>query len=291
MGSSGGSGGTTTSSGGTHIIRYADYIESAHRSFLSDTRAARRSATSGNPYRNFNDVRVDEGFFGAGYSLASFPALYDIYGKFAAGMDIEALWQQILKSTTSPGEVNALVTAESALLQDEVDSTILPKFMTGMRDLNACMSSTFVIGKALLLDGKQKQVAKYSAELRYKLVILAQDRWKAHLAWNMQVVGTYGQVIQSYFGVKEGITRLNFELHARRVAWPMEMLDHERANLGALQGATKSTTSTQGSSGEGGSKTGGVVGGAVSGAAAGYMVGGPWGAAIGGVLGGLASLL
>lgn len=292
MGSSGGSsGGTTTSGGGTHIIRYADYIESAHQRFLNDTYSARRSATSGNPYRDFSNVRVDEGFFGAGHIIASFPALYDIYGKFAAGMDIEALWRQVLRESTNVGEVNQLVSAESALLQDELDSVVMPKFLAGMRDLNACMSSTFVIGRGLLLDSKQKNVAKFSAELKYKLVVMAQDRWKAHLMWNMEVINTYAKVIGLYFDAKDSVTRLNFEMHARRVAWPMEMLDHERANLGALQGATKSTsTYTSGAAG-GPSRGAGMVGGAISGAAAGYMVGGPWGAAVGGVLGGLASLL
>lgn len=281
MGSSGGGGGS--SGGGTYTMRYASYIEDRHKVFLDDTYVYRKSVISDNPYADFTLVPVDAGFFGTGYILASFPSLFDLYGKFVAGLDIDALWEELLESSTeSPAAAN-LVRAESALLDDELDTSILPKFMTGMRDLNATMSSTFIVGKALLLDTKQKVVSKFSAELKWKLVGVAQDRYKAHLAWNMEVVNSYSNLFKTYFGVKDGITRLNYDLKAKDSLWPLTVMDYERANLGALQGAMKQ------SSGES-SSGGNILGGALSGAAAGGMVAGPWGALGGAMLGGVASL-
>lgn len=278
MGSSGGGG----SGGGTYTMRYASYIEDRHKVFLNDTYTYRRSVISDNPYNDFTAVPVDAGFFGTGYILASFPSLFDLYGKFVAGLDIDALWEELLESSTeSPAAAN-LVRAERALLDDELDTSLLPKFMTGMRDLNATMSSTFIVGKALLLDTKQKTVAKFSAELKWKLVGVAQDRYKAHLAWNMEVVNSYSNLFKTYFAIKEGITRLNYDLEAKDSLWPLTVMDYERANLGALQGAMKQE------SGESGK--GSFLGGALSGAAAGGMIAGPWGALGGAVLGGVASL-
>lgn len=284
MGSSGGGGG---GGGGdtTNTIRYAPYIENAHSRFLNDTYSYRVATINNNAYASFSTIPVDEGFFGTGYILASFPALFDIYGKFVAGLDIEALWAEVMDSTTESPQANELVRAESALLNEELESSILPKFYTGMRDLNAVMSSTFVVGKALLYDTKQKLVEKFSAELKWKLVAVAQDRWKAHLAWNTEAVTTYAKLFDLYFSAKTNVTRMNYELLAKKSLWPMEVLDYERANLGALQGAMKQTQDKGG-----GSSGSSILGGALSGAAAGGMIGGPWGAAVGGVLGGIAGL-
>lgn len=283
MGSSGGS-----SSGGdsTTTIRYAPYIESRHQVFLTDTYTYRQSVISNNPYTNYADIPVDAGFFGAGYVLASFPALFDIYGKFVAGVDIDALWDELLAEAAGSSAADAFVTAESTLLDDELDSSILPKFMTGMRDLNATMSSTFINGKALLIDTKQKQVARFSAELKWKLLGVAQERYKAHLAWNMEVVNQYSNLFKTYFSIKEPIVRTNYDFAVKNALWPLDVLDYERANLGALQAASKATTNTS----SGGSSMTSVIGGVAGGAAMGGMVAGPWGAAVGGVLGGVASL-
>lgn len=281
MGSSGGGG----SGGGTYTMRYASYIESRHQTFLADTQTYRRSVINDNPYEGFTDIPVDAGFFGTGYLLASFPSLFDMYGKFVAGMDVDALWEEILDSTVDSPAAASMVTAESALLDDELDSTILPKYMTGMRDMNATMSSTFINGKALLYDAKQKQVAKFSSELKWKLVGVAQERYKTHLAWNQSVVESYSNLFKTYFGVKDGITRLNYDIRSKDSLWPLTVMDYERANLGALQGAMKQSTDKD--SGGGGS----FLGGALSGAAAGGMMGlGPMGMLGGAVLGGVASL-
>lgn len=282
MGSSGGGG---SSSGGTYTMRYAGYIEARHKVFLNDTYAHRKAIISDNPYDGFTDVPVDAGFFGTGYLLASFPAMFDVYGKFVAGLDIDALWEEILESTTESPAAKALVTAESALLNEELEETVLPKFMTGMRDMNATMSSTFINGKALLYGSKQKQLAKFSSELKWKLVGVAQDRYKAHLAWNQSVASSYADLFKTYFGVKDGITRLNYDIKSKDSLWPLTVLDYERANLGALQGAMKQSTDKD--SGGGGS----FLGGALSGAAAGGMMGfGPVGMVAGAALGGVASL-
>ena len=124
-----GSGGSSGSGGGTYTMRYASYVEDRHKVFLDDTYAYRKSVIENNPYDEFTEVPIDEGFFGVGYLLSSFPALFDVYGKFVAGLDIDALWEEILASTTESPAASALVTAESALLDEELEEAVLDPFL------------------------------------------------------------------------------------------------------------------------------------------------------------------
>ena len=277
----------SSSAGGESTIRYAEYIEVKHQEFLDKTVELRDVALGNNPFSGFSTVPVDVAFFGAGYTIASFPSLYDMYGKFMAGLNIEAVWTELFEDTVNGPQVGNLVQTESAILQDELDSQVLPKFLAGMRDINAVVSSSFVIGKALLMETKEKQIAKYSAELRYRLIPIAEDRYKAHLAWNNSVIDTYMNIMKHFFTIKQALTSFNQDIESKEALWDLDVLDYERANLGALQGAIKTSTKNSRDSGSG------ILGGALSGMAAGGMMSGgnPMGMLAGGLLGGLSSLL
>lgn len=250
-------------------IRYAPYIEARHSDFLLSVYSARIGAISNSPFANYTDIEVDNAFFGAGYTISSFPSLYDMYGKFMAGLDIEALWTQEYNDTIDSSVVNDLIAAEGALIDDEIETTSIPRLQTGMRDLNSVMSSSFVVGKSLIEDTRTKMVAKFSADLKYRLIPVAQSRWQTHLDWNKQVVSIYAEVMKLYFSAKTDIDEVNYAMAAKNILWPFTVLDFERAALGALQGATNSKTDVAGAS-----TASRVLSGALSGAAMGAMVGG-----------------
>lgn len=281
-GGSGGGGGDTTTT-----IRYAPYVEAAHRSFLTNLVRLDAEAVNNNPYDDYTEIPVDVGFFSSGYTLANYPSLYDMYGKFIAGLNIEALWTELFESTVNGPEADNLIRTEGAILTDNLDTNILPRFMVGMRDINAVNSSTFIIGKALLEDTQQKEIAKFSAALKYKLIGVAQNRYNIHLKWNSGVIDSYLNVMKHYFTIRQSYTTLSYEMYDSQMRWPLEMLDYERAGLGALQGAMKTNTSGKGGASQGDK----ILGGALSGAVAGFEVDGPVGAVVGGILGGLAGLL
>lgn len=292
MGKSGGGGG---GGGGdyTTTVRYAPYVETKHSAFLDAVDAARIAAiAAGSPYTTYTEPELEDAFFGAGYTLASFPTLYDMFGKFMAGLDIEVLWEQIFGDTVNNPEVGTLVAAEGAMLDDDIELNLLPRFQTGMRDMNAVMTSSFVVGKAIIEDARVKSINKFSAELRYKLIPVAHERWAAHLNWNNGVLKMYAELLKFYYAAKHDVDEQSFSMKARTALWPFTVLEYERAALGAMQGAT-----TMNKDVAGGSTAQNVIGGALGGAAAGALigaeigaVGGPMGAAIGGVLGGLAGL-
>lgn len=264
-------------------VRYAPYIEDKHIAFLNEIVARRTAAIDSSPYTGVATVASDDGFFGVGFTLASFPSLYDMYGKFMAGLDVEVLYSQIYGDLMEGPVTHALVSSESAFLSDELESDTLPRFETGMRDLNAVMSSTFIIGKALLEDTRQKAVAKYSAGLQYALLPVASQRWQAHLEWNKGVVLTYSEMMKLYFTAKMDVDTHNQEVVTKHRLWPFTVLDYERVAIAALQGATKSTSHVAGASG-----VGRALSGALGGAAMGAMATPAFpvsGAAVGGLLG------
>lgn len=276
MSSGGGGGGKTE-------IRYASYIEENHKSFLDKVAEYRVATTDNSPYAGYVDLEVDDAFFGLGYTISSFPSLYDMYGKFMAGLDIENLYNQTLEDTTNSTVVNDLVAAEGALLDDDININSIPRMQVGMRDINSVMSSSYVIAKALIEDTRTKAISKFSAELKYRLLPMAQDRWSRHLEWNRGVVTTYMEVMKLYYVAKTDVDGAHYEYAEKNALWPFTVLDYERGAIGALQGAqTSKSTPIRGSF------LSRLFGGMASGAAAGGMFGMP---VIGGLAGGLGAIL
>jgi len=73
MGGGGGGGDQKTE------VRYADYVEKAHKDFLNVMKSKRNAVIDDSPYTGFTDISYEVGFFGAGYTIASFPSLYDMH--------------------------------------------------------------------------------------------------------------------------------------------------------------------------------------------------------------------
>lgn len=270
------------SGGGDQEIetRYAPYIEDKHQAFLNEVASYRAALTDDSPFDGYTDIVIEAAFFGTGYTIASFPSMYDMYGKFMAGLDIDILFSQVFEDTVNAPEVNDLVAAEADLLDDDIDANVLPRFQVGMRDINSVMASTFVTGKAMIEDAREKALSKFSAELKYRLIPVAADRWKTHLTWNQSVIMTYAEIMKLYYSAKMDVDGFNYEMAAKDKLWPFTVLDYERAALGALQGARNTNSEVAGTS-----KTARAISGALSGAAMGGMIAGASEGAIGGVFG------
>lgn len=284
-GSSGGSG------SGKTTVRYAKYIEEKHKAYLDLVVTKRNIALADNPFTGYTDIEVDDWFFGVGESISSFPALFDLYNDKMYGVDPGELWTETLEDLTGAGPVQDLIDAEAALMQDDIDTNSIPRLQTGLRDTNSVMSSSYQVSKAIVEDARLKALAKFSAQIKYDMIPVAQSIWQVKLQWNQQLVNTYAELMKFYYSAKTDIDEINYSMEAKRVLWPFTILDYERTALGALQGAMTQKTDVAGAS-----TAKRVLSGAMSGAAAGAMVGakvggevgGTWGAGIGAVLGGVA---
>lgn len=262
-------------------VRYAKYIEKSHERLLDREEEKIEDLIDQSPFVDYEDFDIDLGFFGLGYVLASFPSLYDMYGKFMAGLDIEYLFNQTFTDTTDGVIVHNLISEQASQLSYDMENEVIPRYEIGMRDINAVMSGTFVIGRGMLETKRIQELNKFGAELRYKMIPVSVERWKTHLEWNKDVAKTYAQMLQLYIKAYLDVDSYNYEMHAKDLLWPFTLYEYHRSAIGAVGGGG-GVTGVAGSEPSTGGK---MLGGAMVGAAGGFQVGGPWGAAIGGVLG------
>lgn len=279
-------------------IRYAPYLESAHKEHLDKVTTAidavmtENLPNQTNPYGGYTPFNLSAGFFGkvegdpeVTYELDSFPSLFDMFGKFMGGFDVCDLWGKMYENVVHGPEIASAVAAHSAILQDDIDTTVLPKFLAGMRDINAIQSTAFVVGKGLIASAHVRGVNEFQSKIRLGAIQMTANLWSKHLDWNRDVINMYGEFFKLYWAAKLDVGKMDMEFDVKDKLWDLGVLDHGRAAIGALSGAPAAKTGTEPSQG------GGVLGGAMAGAATGAYVGGPWGALIGGIIGAAAGLI
>lgn len=283
----GGSGSDTKTD---NTVRYAPYIETYHKAYLQMIQAARFNAAevSVNPYTQFETPYYEEALFGIGFTMIDFPSLYDMFGKFMAGLDLESLFNEHFEDTVNGPVIDDVITQEGVRLSDELEQEVIPRYEVGMRDINSVMSSTFLIGKTLLEESKTKTLAKYSADVRFKVIPLVTERWRGHLAWNELVVKHYAEIMKFAMIVRGDADNLSMETNSKAALWPFNAIQYETAAIGAVSGASNTHSETAGH--QGGSRVQRALGGAAAGAAAG-AAGGPIGMLLGGIIGLGAGLL
>lgn len=279
-----------------NTICHAYYLEAVHQRVLfrhgfheADVSFvdALNAALGQSPYGAYEQVNVGDGYLGGSHDVKDFPSLWEMFGNFMSGLDIHNLWGQVYEDVIQGPEIENAVSAQSALLQDAIDTTVMPKFLAGMRDINSVMSSTFVIGKAIIQDAHVKSINKFSSQIRITALNMANDQWAKHLSWNESVVRTFSDMFKLYYTSKLDVDRVNLEYQAKDKMWDINLFEPARAIIGALNGAAATTTS----GGNEPSQTQKAVGGAMAGAAVGTEVYPGWGTLIGGVLGAAMSYL
>ena len=180
---------------------------------------------------------IDDAFFTVGYTITDYPSLWDMYGKFVAGLDIEVIYEQIYDDMMTSPALGADIAAESALLDDELNRTSYPKLTAGMRDMNAVMSSSFIYGKSLLESDKIKTINKYSAALKMEAMRLTLQRWANHLQWNHNTIEQYVKMQEMFWSSRSAWADTVAKIDSMDKKWPFEVLDFGRAVVGALNGA------------------------------------------------------
>src|SRR4030067_100126 len=278
--SGGGGGGDTKTE-----IRYAKYVEEAHKTFLDRIETNVALVVNDSPFTGYADIAYADAFFGAGFVISSFPSLYDMYGKFVAGLDVDVLFTQILDDSINNVAINNRVSQHAIELEDDIVQNATPRFVTGMRDINSVISSSFIVGKAMMEVARTKALSNYDAGLRHAMLPIAVSRWSTHLDWNKSTVISFAEIMKLYFSAAMDLDNHNYSMHSKDKLWPFTVLDFQRAALGPLQGESKTTTDVGGAS-----TAQKALGGALTGAAAGAMAGRVFpgvGFVVGGVVGGV----
>jgi hypothetical protein len=213
--------------------------------------------------------------------------LQDLVDLLSSGTTLDTLITEILDHT----RIDDSVTEFAADLDARLISEILPRFERGMQDINAVSSSAFVIGRTLIEQNQDRQVAQYSANLHMKA--FSDDAIKViglKLEYQRLATATLAEIYRIRIVAKKEENDVNMAIDDNDAKWDLEVFQYGANLLAGIGGGSAGTQKP--------STAASVLGGAMSGAAAGAMVGaqfgsagGPYGAAIGAVVGAAAGLM
>lgn len=193
--------------------------------------------------------------------------------------------------------LDADIEAFADVIDDQITDVVLPRFQAGMSDVNAVMTSAFVMGEAHIEGMRNRDVAKYGTDLRQKMNIQKNDAVVKSTESLMQTELAKVELYKllTHFGIEAhriGIVAqkeytdqtLKIAIGLRR--WPFEAFMYAGNLLASIGGGTYIPNETSSPSGFQ-SAMGGALSGAAIGSAIGQAVGGYGGegALIGGVIG------
>ena len=251
--------------GGSGRVGYAGYIEIGHEllmfgsaeglTFSTDLVTALETMLANNPYTTHTAYNPDTALAAMVTALSAFSDVSD----------------DLIDESLIDAEVEVFNVNSTYRLETEV----VPKFNTLMRDIGAVQSSTYVIGQASLLAAKSRDVNTYEAEVR--------GTWKKIYIQSQSELMTAGiEIERMRIASKHDEEQRDAEIDKLSVSWKVDTLVKGGQFLGILGGGTMVP--------DGANKVQSAVSGGLAGAAAGAYIGATWGAAGGpiGVAGGAA---
>ena len=296
MGGMFGGGGGGGSSG---QVDYPQYMKLAHANWLDNDGTdsmvfsvidlMNTAMTGVSPYSGYVAADTGEAFFEPAKDITDYNTPY----LTLKGFD-EYSFDTAYDSYIADDDVKivAAVNAHSAQLDDEINTNILPAFKAGLVNINATMSSAFVIGEALIFDSKAKKVAEADANIRLERLKSgaehALSRVTSYVEWRRLVTTFRAELTRLYLAARHDEDEDNLDASAKDRTWDLEMYQYGNGVLAAIAGSAVSKGGVKSQS-----SLGGAISGALSGAAMGAQVGaagGPIGAGGGALLGFAASL-
>ena len=201
----GGSGG----GGGSGQVDYPNYMESQHGTWLGDADTLMDAARTANPWTGEVSYDPDEQLAIAWCAVCAFNTVVDgldhrvdwhaimtqaqdVLGQVADETSWESSvaqaqdtigyiadeteWEASMsQAKTTIDEIiddtyiSEASSAHNDILNDQLESVDLPKFKAGMADINAVMSSAFVVGQSIMHAYKERNVSKYAGDLGMRL--------------------------------------------------------------------------------------------------------------------------
>ena len=212
MGMSGGGGG-----GGSGKVDYPDYMKAWHAQALgidTDGTGCLLTADLG----EIINAKIGASPFATlvPFDPATRTALMDTaVGEFKTIVDDmtgEGEWPGLLAMAVSSVDsslftdvdVNAEIAAYNAIVDADIDNTILPRFRRGMQDINAVNTSAFVVGEALLEAEGERNKAKFAADAMLQ-------NYKERMSIIISSVGEMVKLIISKLDIQRALTQAVLE--------------------------------------------------------------------------------
>jgi len=282
----GGSGG---GGGGTGRVSYPTYMETIHSTWLTDTDGYMDATIGNSPYTTAAAYDPDDDLDAMDAAIVAFNTVVDAISAAADYASYsDAVVAQVDDNVISTTLVDAMIAAHALKIDSDYDDQVT-KFTSGMRDIGAAMTSSFVFGQADIYAKKERELSDFGARLyveveRQRNEMIAtgiKDIFQLHIErtrFEGDVARLIGDAKRIRIVAKGEQAREDYEYDEMDAKWDLEMTHYGSAMLASIGGGTVSADSGKMS------KTQSALSGAFSGAAAGSAFG-PWGAGIGGVLG------
>jgi len=298
--------------GSSGQVRYPAYVEAIHEDWLrqaadtinSSVTDVMNSALGASPFAAA--VPYDPDVDIATY-ISAIGDLDTLTAAFIGTLDLSPTLPTVVSESDITSDVANLETQLKSLKDARLTGSIIPRFEAGMRDINAVVSSAFVIGRTIIETDADQEVTRDVAShgSRLRIAVKATDAQVGELNLKNSELTMKAQqtrldfekmltqlIVEAYrikIVAKKEESDLTIEYDASDAKWDLEVFQYGANVMASPAGGTGVPTGKRSSAG---STIGGALSGAAMGAVGGLMVGGPVGAAIGGVLGlgaGLAS--
>lgn len=321
-------GGTSSGGSSSGEIDYPDYMEDRHKLWLTQLSDNILAARVGNsPFAGLVTPSPDSSIAAMWSAVCTLETKVDAINvttnfntMIATAISrVDAAIDEPTFVNSTPGAtagIEAAVTAWSAIYNEEVDNVTIPKFRGGMRDINAVMSSAFVLGEAYIDAARDRDIAHFQADLSMKSFLQADEissreamaendfNLKLQVAKMNSIVQVADSLLTKHIGILEyDKVVAHYALEAKRLAiaavneealsnikfldmdarWDFDIYQYGANMLAAISGGVanppmRSSAST-------------ALGGALSGAGAGAMIGSTIGSpGVGAAIGGLVGL-
>uniref|UniRef100_A0A6M3IE91 Uncharacterized protein n=1 Tax=viral metagenome TaxID=1070528 RepID=A0A6M3IE91_9ZZZZ len=276
MGSSGGGG----SSG---AVSHSAYLETIHKDWLNATGVdtIEKSMTEVMDSALGSSPWIGLSAYNPAVPIAANAAVVAAFAVILAGLGDTTNWATLYAQavTTLVGageaEIIADVGAFSNILDDEIITKVLPRFRRGMQDINAVVSSSFVIGESVIEGFRDREVAKYMSGLR---IVIGERKIKAveqmiqlmtnRINWQADYVRMAVETNRIKIVALKEQTDQDAVIDDSDAKWDLEVFQYGANLLASIGGGTALPNMAKKS------QAASVLGGALMGGAAGAMVSG-----------------
>lgn len=290
--SSGGSGG-----GSSGKVDYPEYMKTQHETWLTALNTDITTARAGDsPYTTAAAYDPTVPLAAMDTAVCAFNTVVDALNNESDWNSAMTQAKTTIDALISDTYINADVDAFADKLDDQVDNITIPKFQRGMQDINAVQTSAFALGEALIYGMRDRDVAKYTSDLRLKSSLMRNELIAKGASEMLQALLTRADLEKAvahytleynrmYIVAKKDQIDQDYEYDELDAKWDLEMFQYGGNMLAAIAGAATSQGTPERS------HTASAIGGALSGAAAGTAISPGWGTAIGAALGLASSFL
>jgi len=282
--------------GGAGVVDYPAHMKTWHSMALDDS-GVDTLTSSMTDMMNIAfgaDPYAGESAYDPDTDLASMLTSVDEFKTLVTLLSSGNTLDTVIANILADSRIDNAVDEYSLDLGDRLTSEVIPRFESGMRDINAVVSSAFAIGRSIIEVSQTRQIAKYSADLHLKA--FGDDALRLialKLEYQKSLTQITSEANRIKIVAKKEEAGVNLEIDEAAATWDMEVFQHGANLLASIGGGVMVPGEKKGKS-----QASSAIGGAMMGAAAGAMIGaemgsitGPQGAAIGAVLGAASSLL